>query len=373
MSGSPEGSNARKKRIWRIVQIAFSVALVVGIFAYAIPKLADYASVLQAIREMTWLETATLVGATVFNLLTYWWQNMAALPGLRLWPAAVANQTTTSVANTIPAGGYVAVGLGYAIYRSWGFSTAAITLSVLISGVWNIFMKLGLPVLALVALAVTGQASASLVTVAAIGLAILAAGVALFTLVLWKKSLARAIGAFFSRVANAILRVFRKGPVNDWGGATVRFRHQSIELVAERWGWLTFTTVLSHLALYLVLVLALRSVGVSEDDLSWAQILGVFAFGRLLTAIPLTPGGLGVIELSYIGGLILAGRNQADVPPDIFRAQVAAAVLVFRTLTYAVQIPLGAVTYVIWRVNKSWRAEPPNDEPEAAVNVVAIA
>jgi uncharacterized membrane protein YbhN (UPF0104 family) len=81
----------------------------------------------------------------------------------------------------------------------------------------------------------------------------------------------------------------------------------------------------------------------------------VFAFGRLVTALPLTPGGLGLVELSYIGGLILAGRAHANVPTEVFNAQVAAAVLVFRTLTYGIQIPLGAFTYVIWRLNKSWR------------------
>jgi hypothetical protein len=28
---------------------------------------------------------------------------------------------------------------------------------------------------------------------------------------------------------------------------------------------------------------------------------------------------------------------------------------VFRTLTYGIQIPLGGFTYLIWRLNKSWR------------------
>jgi uncharacterized protein (TIRG00374 family) len=360
----PTGKAARKKLIWRIVQIAFSVVLVVGIFWYAIPKLADYSSVWDVITAMTWLEIATLVAATIFNLFTYWWQNMASLPGLRTAQAAVCNQTTTTVADTVPAGGYIALGLTYGIYRSWGFSNGAITLSILITGVWNIFMKLGLPILALAALAVTGAATASLVTAAAIGVAILVTGVVLFALILWKESLARSIGSFFSRVANKVLGLVRKGPVDDWGKAAVRFRGNSIELVRERWGVLTLTTILSHLALYFILLLSLRHVGVSEQEVSWAQVLGVFAFGRLLTAVPLTPGGLGVIELSYIGGLILAGRDHADVPPDVFRAQVAAAVLVFRLLTYGIQIPLGGFTYVIWRVNKSWRKEPPTDELE---------
>ncbi|MDP9184585.1 MAG: lysylphosphatidylglycerol synthase domain-containing protein [Actinomycetota bacterium] len=358
------GSKARKKRIWRIAQIVISVVLVVAIFFYAIPKLADYSAVWDTIRAMTWLEIGTLFAATIFNLFTYWWQNMASLPGLRLSQAAVCNQTTTTIADTIPAGGYVALGLTYGIYRSWGFSNGAITLSVLITGVWNIFMKLGLPVIALAALAITGAASTSLVTAAAIGMAILIAGVVLFGLILWKKSLARSIGSFFSGVVNRVLGLVHKGPVDDWGDAAVRFRGTSIELVAKRWGVLTLTTVVSHLALYFILLLALRHVGVSEQEISWAQVLGVFAFGRLVTAVPITPGGLGLIELSYIGGLILAGRDHADVSADVFRAQVAAAVLVFRLLTYGIQIPLGAFTYLIWRSNTSWRKEPPEDELE---------
>jgi uncharacterized membrane protein YbhN (UPF0104 family) len=56
------------------------------------------------------------------------------------------------------------------------------------------------------------------------------------------------------------------------------------------------------------------------------------------------------VELGYIGGLTAAGGNEA---------QVVAAVLMFRVLTYGIQIPLGGFTYVIWRMKKSWRREPP--------------
>jgi uncharacterized membrane protein YbhN (UPF0104 family) len=80
---------------------------------------------------------------------------------------------------------------------------------------------------------------------------------------------------------------------------------------------------------------------VSESEISTVQVLVVFAFGRLISALPVTPGGVGVVELTYIGGLVLAGRAHADVPLDAFRAQVAAAVLVFRALTYGVHEPLG--------------------------------
>ncbi len=360
----------KKNKLWRVVQILISVVLVVGIFVYAIPKLADYSSVWKEITSMTWLEITSLVLATAFNLLTYWWQNMAAIPGLGLWKAAVNNQTSTSVADTIPGGGYIAVGVSYAMYRSWGISNSAIALSVVITGVWNIFMKLGLPVIALVLLAITGKSSTALVAAALLGFAVLVGAVIVFALVLWKKQLARRIGAALGRVASSIRRVFRRPPVDDWGEAAVRFRRQTIDLVAARWLALTVTTVASHLALYFVLLLALRHVGVSEHEVSWAQVLGVFAFGRLLTALPITPGGLGFVELSYIGGLILAGRGHADVPSEQFHAQVAAAVLVFRALTFGIQVPLGGFTYLIWRAKKSWLKAP---EPEPPVTATATA
>ena len=41
---------------------------------------------------------------------------------------------------------------------------------------------------------------------------------------------------------------------------------------------------------------------------------------------------MGFVELGYIGGLTAAGGNEA---------QVVAAVLLFRVLTYGIQIPIG--------------------------------
>jgi putative heme transporter len=362
---------ARKKLIWRVVQILFSIVLVVGIFAYAIPKIADYRSVWQALTNMTWFELASLVVATAFNLLTYWWQNMASIPGLGLWQAAVCNQTTTSIANTIPGGGYIAVGVGYTMYRSWGFTTSAIALSALVTGIWNVFMKLGLPVIALAILAVQGQASGGLVVASLVGVAILAAGIVLFALVLWKKEFARRIGGALGQAVSVLMRLIRRPPVEHWGDAAVRFRRQTIDLVSKRGIALTVTTIVSHLALFLVLLLAIRHVGISESEISTAQVLGVFAFGRLVTALPLTPGGLGLVELSYIGGLILAGGADANVPAEVFRAQVAAAVLVFRSLTYAIQIPLGGFTYLIWRFNRSWRKPVQAEREERAPAALA--
>ncbi|HEX2424600.1 MAG TPA: hypothetical protein VHM47_01820 [Actinomycetota bacterium] len=50
------------------------------------------------------------------------------------------------------------------MYRSWRFSPSAIALSVATTGIWNIFMKLALPIVALGLLALNHQARGGIVT-----------------------------------------------------------------------------------------------------------------------------------------------------------------------------------------------------------------
>ena len=59
--------------------------------------------------------------------------------------------------------------------------------------------------------------------------------------------------------------------------------------------------------------------GVSDAEVSWAQVLLVFAVARLLSIVPVTPGAAGVVEFALIALLAAAGGD---------REQVTAAVLV---------------------------------------------
>lgn len=323
----------RSHPAWRALQILVSVLVVGGIFAFAIPNVADYGAVWRAIVAMRGLEISSLVLVTLMNLVTYWPQQTAAMPGLKISQAAVNNQSSTSIANTLPGGGAIAVGVSYAMYRSWGFPNSAIALSVLVTGIWNMFMKLGLPIVAIAILAVQGGSTAGLLLAALIGFAVLLAAVVLFALMLRKEAFAERIGDALSAPVNTARRLVRRVPVDGWGTRAVRLRRQVVDLVEDRWLKLTVSTVVSHLCLWLVLLLATRAVGISAREITTAEVLAVFAFGRLISALPITPGGVGIVELGYIGGLVLAGRGATDVPPDVFRAQVTAAVLVFRALT----------------------------------------
>ena len=182
------------------------------------------------------------------------------------------------------------------------------------------------------------------------GLAGLVGAIVLLALILRSEGFAANVGAVTGRWASAVLHFLGRRPVMGWDRAVVRFRRQVIGLVQHRWVPLTLATLLSHASLYLVLLVSLRVMGVSDDDVGWAQVLAVFAVARLLTAIPLTPGGVGVVELTLIGGLTRAGGGDP---------QVVAAVLLFRLLTYVLPIALGLGTYILWRRNRSWLGSAP--------------
>lgn len=362
-TGSAAGGT--RKRWARILQAAVAIAVAVAIFALIIPKITSYQVVWQTIRQLTALQLGVLVLATVFNLFTYWWQMMAAMPSLSTAKAAVNNQTGTTISNILPGGGVIALGVVMKMFRSWGFSPTAIGLEISLTGIWNSFLKLGLPVIALAMVALTGVSNPALVAPAVIGLLILAGAVLLFALALWKTRFARSIGRGLGRAASWLRAILRKPPVTDWGDRAVRFRADTVDLVSARWIALTLTTILSHLALYVILLLALRDLGVTGTEISWAEVLAIFSFGRLVTALPITPGGVGVVEVVYILGITVIARNHAHVPYPVLKAQVAAAVLIFRTLTYGIQIPLGGFTYLIWRARKGWLRPPNADAPSA--------
>ena len=96
----------------------------------------------------------------------------AATPGMTHLQAMVVTQSSTAVANTVPGGGAVGVGVTAAMYRSWGFSASRTSLAVVSTGIWNVLVKLSLPLVALALLAVTGGANAVRIVGAALGLGI---------------------------------------------------------------------------------------------------------------------------------------------------------------------------------------------------------
>src|SRR5205085_7424610 len=133
-----------------------------------------------------------------------------ATPGLTYRQAMVLTESSTAVANTIPMGSAISMALTYSMLGSWGFSKSRSTVSLVVSGIWNNFVKLGMPVLALALLAFQGQASGSRIVAGAVGIAALVAAVVIFAYILHSETYAERAGEWAGRRASGIRRLFHK-------------------------------------------------------------------------------------------------------------------------------------------------------------------
>jgi putative heme transporter len=344
MAGQEVRAAKRSSPARMALKVGVSLVLVVGIFYYLLTGI-ELGQVWAEIQAMTWREDLLLGVIAVWNLATYAFVWMSVTPGLGFWRAMVMTQATTAVTNTVPGGSAIGVAMTYMMLGGWGYSRSRTSVAVLVSGVWNAFAKLGLPVLALALVALQGGASGARVVAALLGIGGLVAAVVVFALLLRSEQMAERFGVLAGRFASRLLRLIRRPPVHGWEVATVKFRARTLELLEHGWVPITVATLVSHLSLYLVLLTTLRAVGVSDAEVSWAEVLAVFAFARLATAIPFTPGGAGVVEAVLIGLLVAAGGD---------REQVTAAVLVYRALTWALPILVGVACYLWWRRQRSF-------------------
>jgi putative heme transporter len=336
---------------WRsrkTIGVVVSLGLVVAIFWFGLPRVASYRSVWVSIGSMTWPQALLVAVAAVASFAASWLAICAVLPSIRLRQAAVVNLGSTAVANTLPAGGVLAMGVSWAMFSGWNIGTSEYVLYTLISGIWNIFARLGLPVIALLIIAISGRAETGLLIGSAVGLAFLVAIAAGFWLVLHSESFARRTGDWLQPALGFACRLARRPQPSRRTASLLDFRARAAGLIAIR-GWrITATTVASNLALWLVLLASIRSLGLAQSQVPWQTSLAAFAFVRLLTVLPITPGGAGITEIGLVGTLAGgAGHGHA--------AQVTAAVLLYRAVTYLLPIPVGAIACLAWRCTPSLR------------------
>lgn len=346
--------SGRRRLSGRVARVVLSLSVIVAAFAFALPKVAGLSEVWPRVVAMSWPVALLLGLAALWNLASYALVLVAATPGLTYPQAMVVTQSSTAVANSMPGGGALGVGVTAAMYRSWGFGPSATSLAVVATGTWNSFIKLGLPLLALGLLLVQGDGGGNRLALSLAGLLTLAVAVGAVSLVVGRDSVAQRTGIAAQRCVSWLRRRVRRSPVTGWDEHASQLRTRALDLLRRCWLRLTLAMLVSQLSLFLVLLLALRGVGVSESQVGTIEVLAAFAFVRLLSVVPLTPGGVGVIELGLTGALIAGGGD---------RGRVVAAVLIFRALTYLAPILVGALSYVVWHRRTSWLVSPSAARP----------
>jgi putative heme transporter len=326
----------------RILGATGSIAVVVLVFVFVLPRIADYRDVLEVVRDLSWKDWLVLGAAVVLNLVTFAPPWMAALPGLGFREAMAMTQASTALSIVSPAGAAVGMAASYSMLRSWRFGAGAVGLAVAIAGLWNQLMNLAFPVVALALLTGQNEGHPALRTAALIGVAVLIVAVIAFALVLSRAGHARRIGGLAARLASLALSVVGKKPVT-WGGAAfVRFRSEALGLLRRRWHVITVATLAGHLTVFVLLLVCLRVIGITSSEVSGVEAFAAWALVRILGALPLTPAGVGVVEVGLSGALVAFGAPNAEA---------VAATLLYRALTVLPTLALGLLAVATWRTH----------------------
>ena len=249
-----------------------------------------------------------------------------ALPGLRYRQAVALNTGSSAVASSVPVGGPVSLAVNWAMLRSWGFGRTDFSTYTLVTTITMAVARLAVPLLAALVMVAAGGLPAlahPIVVLAAVALAVVAAVTAALASPPLRRWLAgRTHPGPLGRLARGVdVAIGRSGAV-----------------IRERWARLSLAAVVQLVLQFALLLACLTTVGAGVGV---TVALLAFAAGRLLSVLPVTPGGLGVTEAG-VGALLVA----LGAPP----AAAVAAVLLFGLYTVVLEIPIGAGVLVGWRV-----------------------
>ena len=151
---------ALDKKKTAIMAVVGLVTLVL-IFVKVIPQIGSYEEAFTAIKAMNAFDIAIIVITVLIYNTVYGFPFMAAVPGLAYPRSFQLNQGAFAISNGVPAGGAFGLGVQYAMLASYEVPPTVATAAIGATGVWSIFVTLGLPVFGLMAIAASGTIDAS--------------------------------------------------------------------------------------------------------------------------------------------------------------------------------------------------------------------
>jgi len=290
-----------------------------------------------------------LTAVWALGLWFYSFMLTGSIPGLGRGQAITVNVTGSAVSNLLPFGGALGFAVSLAMLRSWGFPASTFALSAVVTGIWNVLAKLALPLFGLLGLLAVGDVAGGRL-LGATRVAAVLLGVALAVLIgaLSSERVALALGRAGDALTGLLLRLVRRPRDPDRPrrpDAVARWRREVTGLLRAGWTRMTFGLVgfLGTQAVLLYLILFMLG-----SRLTPAQVFAGYAFGRLLTTLVITPGGVGITETGVAGLLTAFGGDPAVC---------VSAVLLFSGFAVFAEFPAGAVGYLVWLTRRSWRRD----------------
>jgi uncharacterized membrane protein YbhN (UPF0104 family) len=309
------------------------------VFVFLLPRFIDYREVLETIATLKTWEVAALLGFTAIRSLAQSAVYTGVIPGLRFWPGWQAYEASGTLASFAPPG--VDMAVRYGMYRSFGVTAADAGAGFVLSGIFTIGVKFVLPVFALVLVLMSGEYTRGTTIVTII--VVVGAAIVLAVIVLRREDLARRLGQLVGGWYNRLLAGrWNFEPVDRPGERLVGFRGKIVGTLGEVWPLASTAQLGAEIASFIVLLLALRFLGVTSSEANFGLVFVAYALGLIASLIPFLPQGLGAVELVYV--LIIAGAEEGDLADTVM-----AAAFTHRIFTWFIPILVGFVPLAMWR------------------------
>jgi uncharacterized membrane protein YbhN (UPF0104 family) len=307
----------------------------VFVFGWLLPRFIDYEQVWEALTQLDAWEVIVLLGLGLARVPTEALMYRAFLPGLGLWRGSEAYLSSNFAGQLLPPPSASVVQYGY--FRGGGYAPDVAGLAALGSFLFPMIGRFLLPLVALVLLLLSGEVSGSIVLAGALSLLLTAAAGIVGYLFLRDERSARWLGAKAQRPLSWILVKLKRVPIDDGAGKAIELRTQALAVLRAGWALGSIGAAANLFLTYLILLAALRFVGVASAELTAVEAFAAFAIAFWAGAVfPITGSGLGVADGVLIGGLIELSGASDDA--------LVAAALLWRVYYSFLTLPLGAIT-----------------------------
>jgi uncharacterized membrane protein YbhN (UPF0104 family) len=289
-----------------------------------------------------WIPPALLAEATSMGAFARMQRHLFRVSGvrMRLTSTLAVTYAANAVSLSLPVAGPAAsVGYSFTQFRRFGADSPATSWTLGLSWVISTF-TLGV-VLAAGALA-SGNTTAAVIGLLSAAVAVVPLVAVLLAL---RSARARAVISHLATSAWAAVGRIGRRPAEEWA-ASLPVDAYLDELAAVHMSGTSYLHV-GALSLWnwfgnaLCLVFAILATG---GDVPWHGLLLAYAVGTGAAFLPLTPGGVGVVEIALAAALVVAGMHAPHA---------VAAVLVFRIVGFWLVIAIGwVVVGVLFRSNR---------------------
>ena len=283
--------------------------------------------------ELYWF--AAMILAQVLSWASMWLLQRLAVDARSWWPVVTSQLASGALGRVVPGGAAAAGALQYRMLVQAGIPSSLAGIGIGVASIVLLAILAALPVLAIPAVLLGVAVPERLWQAGLVGIAVFVALLAIGATLLASDRAVAWVGRTWIRIGTRLRP--RKPPPAD---LPERWRDQR-DLVrtalGRRW-WEAVTGGAGRwLFDWLTLVTALAAVGQHPRP---TLILLSFCAAQLLAQVPITPGGLGVVEAGLTGTLVLIG-----VPAGA----AAVATLAYRLVSYWLALPAGGVAYLVHR------------------------